>query len=152
MRPGDRSNRWYLIADMCRFIKSISMMQPLTCPKKMHRDTRIGDPGILRLIRPPILLPSNDTYIIISGFWQLSADSLKDSRKIRCHVLDVGTSPLECARIAVSSHALTHSVNIITSARAITLLSNYVEDHTGLVECGQSMRPIGQFFNGAKTA
>ena len=103
----------------------------------------IDDPGLLQLVRPPILLPRKETCTIISGFGQLTTDSFRNGKEIRCHLLDAGTPLSDCARIAVSCHALHRSLDIIESAKAIALLSQYFECKTDLVKaanrCGLSV-------------
>jgi len=91
-------------------------------------DTDSLELGMLQLVHPPILLPTAERHIIISGFDVVLAGLSKDRKAIRCRVLPAGTPFLECARIAIACRASRNRMDITEAGRAVALLCRFSED------------------------
>jgi len=81
----------------------------------------------LGLIHPPILLPSEDSFVIISGFRRITACRDLNMRKILAGCLPADTPLKICAQIAVADNALQRELNVVELARAIALLAGAMD-------------------------
>jgi hypothetical protein len=81
----------------------------------------------LGLIHPPILLPSKDKFVIISGFNRIAACRLLDRTHVTSGVVHPDTPPAKCAIIAVADTTVRRNLNLVEQARAIGLLSRFYD-------------------------
>jgi ParB-like chromosome segregation protein Spo0J len=81
----------------------------------------------LGLIHPPILLPSKDKYVILSGFNRIAACRLLDRTHVTAGVVHPDTSAAKCAIIAVADTTVRRNLNLVEQARAIGLLSRFYD-------------------------
>jgi hypothetical protein len=102
--------------------------------------------GMLQLVHPPILLPTGERHIIISGFDVVDAGLSKGRKAVRCRVLPAETPFLECARIAVACCTSRKRMDITETARAVALLCRFSEDADRVSElangCGIAVNAV----------
>lgn len=82
------------------------------------------------LINPPILVEKDARRIIVCGFRRISACRKLGFKEIKTRVLNPGTEPAQCARIAVADNIFQRQLNLIEQSRALHLLASSMEGST----------------------
>jgi len=85
-------------------------------------------PSIRRmgLLTPPLVVPAEAGFIIVSGFRRVSACADLGWDSIPARVLRTDVSAYECALRAVAENSLTRPLNLIEASRALNLLEQNV--------------------------
>lgn len=79
------------------------------------------------LMHPPILLPSDGAYVIISGFNRIAACRLLDWTFMTAAVVPPHTTAAQCATIAIAETTVCRNLNLVEQARAVGLLSRFCD-------------------------
>jgi len=91
------------------------------------------------LINPPLLIQNENTYIIVSGFRRIKAVSLTGEKKIAAQIVNSPKHSLDCAKIAISDNSFQRSLNLIEQARAIQLLSLFLNSRDDLTSAAKAL-------------
>ncbi len=85
------------------------------------------------LLNPPLLAQKAGGYIPVSGFRRIAACRRLNYQTVEAGILDKETPRLQEVMIAVSDNTLQRKLNLIETARALRLLTQYVPDPTDRV-------------------
>jgi len=91
------------------------------------------------LLHRPLLTKQDNTYCIVSGFRRISALKLLGYGKIDAVVISNSKTNIEIAKIAITENSFQRQLNIIEKARAIKLLSTYVDNVYQIVQKAKSV-------------
>lgn len=87
------------------------------------------------LITPPILLQKPiSTYAVVSGYRRIHACQKLGYSEIFARILNSGTDPLGCLRLAIAENSLQRQLNLIEISRAIQKLSSFFDSTVKMVE------------------
>ena len=81
----------------------------------------------LGLLDPPILLPTDHRFTVVSGFKRIEAARDLGWKKIPCKLLPPDVSIRLCVRIAISQNTTQRTLDIIEVSRALALLKSSFE-------------------------
>jgi ParB family chromosome partitioning protein len=92
-----------------------------------RRDSADLQPSILRfgLLTPPLLVPGERGFIVVSGFRRLSACREAAWDALPARVLGRQISEYECALRAIAENSSARALNLIETARALVLLERH---------------------------
>ena len=83
---------------------------------------------LLGVLTPPILLPADQSFAIVSGFKRIRACAQLGMQKVTARVLSCHTPEEQCIHIAISDNALNRELNLIEQAHAIQMLDSVCTD------------------------
>ena len=87
------------------------------------------------LINPPVLLATDrDTHIIVCGFRRIAACERLGRERIDARTLAAGTTPLQCALIAIADNCFQRELNLIETSRALNLLTAVLPDDAAVLD------------------
>lgn len=91
------------------------------------------------LINPPILLPRDGEYIIVSGFRRVLAAGQLGWTDLPARVLDSDISHLACTQLAIADNASQRPLNPVESSRAMHLLISSINDRKELIRISNAL-------------
>ena len=91
------------------------------------------------LMNPPIICEKNSRYAIVCGFRRIAACLYLKWPDIRARILKSGTTPLECAKLAVTDNAFQRPLNLIEKSRSYSILSRFYPDMQNLAQVASSL-------------
>jgi ParB family chromosome partitioning protein len=86
----------------------------------------------LGVLDPPIVRKKAGGYQIVAGFRRINACRLLGRDDIRVRLLTTDCDDATCVRLAVADNSLQRPLNLIETARALTLLAGVAADETDL--------------------
>jgi len=110
---------------------------------RITTNTRINDlvdslPN-MGLMISPVLLEKNSQYTIVCGFRRVAACRYLQWPDIRARILESETTPLECAKFAITDNAFQRTLNLIEKSRSYSILSRFYPDTKSLAQAASSL-------------
>jgi len=112
---------------------------------RITTNTRINDLvdslHSMGLMISPVLLEKNSQYTIVCGFRRVSACRYLYLQwpDIRARILESETTPLECAKFAITDNAFQRTLNLIEKSRSYSILSRFYPDTKSLSQAASSL-------------
>ena len=80
------------------------------------------------LLQPPILLPKEESWIVVGGFRRITACAALHIPRIPAWLLGADCSMAACVRIAIADNAGQRPLNVVEQARALSLICSAVDE------------------------
>lgn len=91
------------------------------------------------LLRPPILLTKQSSYIIVSGFRRISAITSLGASTLDAWIINNPNEKREIIKIAITENSLQRPLNIVEKARSLRLLSICINDESEIIQMATSV-------------
>jgi len=92
------------------------------------------------LLNVPFLMECQPSvYVVISGFRRIEACRKLGWTQIEANLVQPETSPLTCAKLAITDNSFQRSLNFIEQSRACHLLCRHIQDAEKIVETARTL-------------